>query len=144
MPEGLMTTNPDSGSRPLTLPEVQATRLWRGSSAFKWQISLRSRLSNMLHLSFDLLKSFHHIVLTTSEIIVQAQVFSKELLVDFLVFGDGLEGLDFEMRHSLGGIVDGIVAASGLSRCHCAEHGGPEGRCLLGSGDFDLATSHIG
>src|SRR5664280_1512023 len=39
MPLGFMTTRPVPGSRADTLPEVHATRLWRGSSKCNWTSS---------------------------------------------------------------------------------------------------------
>src|SRR5579859_4881653 len=93
MPLGLIAISPVCGSRPLTLPEVQATRLLAGNSWFSAHTSILSCSSFMVRsvsasLALDLFESFHDIVFAPAKIVVQGLVFGVKPIVDHFVLRD--------------------------------------------------------
>src|SRR5829696_2736392 len=107
-----MATRPLSGSRALTLPPVQTTRSWRGSSAWSRTRSSRSASSTALRrrpgtgLGAEPLEHAHHVILAASEVVVEPDVLAVQHLVRRLVRGDRLVDDVAEPGHRLGRVDD--------------------------------------
>jgi hypothetical protein len=72
---------------------------------------------------FDLFESLHDIVLTAAEVVVQAQVFSIQPIINPGIYQVGVVDLSFEMGHVFGGFENTVLAASGFPSGDGAKHG---------------------
>src|SRR5665811_790344 len=141
-----MTTRPVSGSRMLTLPPVQTTRLWRGSSWCSRASSTfcASSIGSGLGtwpagpcLGSKRLEGLHHVVPAPAEVVVELDVLAVEGVVRDAVGLDGLEDAVLEARHRARRVGDrGVAAGLGASR-NRPEHRRAEG------GRLRLSLIHI-
>src|SRR5215204_4780666 len=142
-PVGLMTMRPDSASRPLRFPLVQATRLRRGNSWCRTATSSRRACSftaPLLGPPLDYLQMLHHIVLPAPEIVVQGLVLVIQRVVRHPMFLDGLVSVRAQLAHLLGRSLDVRIDACS-DRC---VHRAAQGRALVTADYAERSPRNIG
>src|SRR5918997_4194806 len=142
-PVGLMTMSPDSASRPLRFPLVQATRLRRGNSWCRTATSSRRACSLMARLigpPLDYLQVLHYVVLPATEIVVQGLVLAVQRVVRHPMFLDGLVSVRAQLTHLIGRSLDVRVDACS-DRC---VYRAAQGRALVTADDAERSPRNIG